>query len=531
MLTWHRYVLSPTHLHEFKSPDRIMSQAPVMSLYLADQKLGSHSGADSSSHKFMLKGRQTGGVHRGHAWVFRAESYDTMLAWFEDIKNLTEKTGEERTAFIRQHARSVSAGSNKAPSVSDDGALDEDEADQVPYSATASQIDQPLEEEKRAERPVPGGRFPSALTIDRNSQVPLAPSSPSSSGDRDIVAAAGSLPGSGVPFGESGHQVQSGEDETNARGELGGPSGTGQQDYSVLGNAAPVPVEATTQQNTYRPITQTQEYNGLPVHPKSTPFNGAGSEYNTSPVQAEGVSSDGPGTVSYGASSSQPERGSSAPRSAPPRHDSKYGDWMGPSAAGVGGLAAGAAGVEAYRRHQQQKNEAEQKKLEENQQNQALKASSQSNKNQLNQGQSGLLQEQNNSQVSPPPNPPAKISPQQISPVDVLAPASYPTATSTQPLPQNAAWAPTTASVIDPNQIYNDDITPTFTGNVNPLSAVPVGLSPVTEQSSGLGSGNKQDPAAPIRALARPALESHASVATISDLHIPGEYPKTQPEL
>ena len=123
LLTCCRYVLSSTHLHEFKSPDRIMSQAPVMSLYLADQKLGSHSGADSSSHKFMLKGRQTGGVHRGHAWVFRAESYDTMLAWFEDIKNLTEKTGEERTAFIRQHARSVSAGSNKAPSVSDDGGV------------------------------------------------------------------------------------------------------------------------------------------------------------------------------------------------------------------------------------------------------------------------------------------------------------------------------------------------------------------------------------------------------------------------
>ena len=508
MLTCQRYVLSPTHLHEFKSPDRITSQAPVMSLYLADQKLGSHSGADSSSHKFMLKGRQTGGVHRGHAWVFRAESYDTMLAWFEDIKNLTEKTGEERTAFIRQHARSVSAGSNKAPSVSDDGALDEDEADQVPYSATASQIDQPLEEEKRAERPVPGGRFPSALTIDRNSQLPHAPSSPSSSGDRDIVAAAGSLPGSGVPFGESGHQVQSGDDETNARGELGGLSGKGPQDYSVPRNAAPVLVESASQQNTYR---QTEE-NGLPVHPNSTPFDGPGSEYITSPVQAGGVSSDGPGTVSYGASPSQPDHGSSAPRSAPLRHDSKYGDWMGASAAGVGGLAAGAAGVEAYKRHQQ-KNEAEQKKLEESQ---------------LNQGQSSL-QEQN--KVSTLPNSQAEISPQQISPVEVTVPTNYPSTNSTQPLPPNVAWAPSTASVIDPSQIYKDDITPTHAGNVNPFSAAPPELSPVIEQSSSLESENKLDPAAPIRALARPALESHSSVATISDLHIPGEYPKIKPEL
>lgn len=500
-----------------------------MSLHLADQKLGSHSGAESSSHKFMLKGRQTGGVHRGHAWVFRAESYDTMLAWFEDIKSLTEKTGEERTAFIRQHARSISAGSNKAASVSDDGALDEDEADQVPYSAAASQIDQPLQEEKRAERPVPGGRFPSALTIDRNSQVPLVPSSPSSSGDRDIVATAGSLPGSGVPFRESGHQVQSGEDQTNARGELSGPSGPELQGFSGPGNAAPVSVEAATQQNTYKPTAQTHEYNGLPVHPGSVPFDAAGSEYNTRPVQAGGISSDGPGAVSYGTSPSQVEHSSSAPRFVPPRHDSKYGDWMGPSAAGVGGLAAGAAGVEAYKRHQQKKNEAEQKTLEENELNQDPKAYIETN-NDLNQGQSGLSKEQNNTQASPATFAPVETFHQKSSSAGVTAPGGSPTSRSTQPIPQNAAWAPSTASVIDPTQIYNDDITPTRVGNVNPFSTVIPELSPVAERSTSIESGNRQDPAAPIKALARPALESHASVITISDLHIPGEYPKTKPE-
>lgn len=148
-------MLSTTHLHEFKSPDRIASQAPVMSLALADQKLGSHSSADSTSHKFMLKGRQSGGMHRGHAWVFRAESYDTMLAWFDDIRNLTEKTGAERNAFIqRSHARSVSAGSHKAGSVSSDG-MEEDEADQVPYSATASQAELHHKQEKLPVRPKP----------------------------------------------------------------------------------------------------------------------------------------------------------------------------------------------------------------------------------------------------------------------------------------------------------------------------------------------------------------------------------------
>jgi len=150
------YVLSPTHLHEFKSADNIYSQPPVMSLYLGEQKLGSHSGPESSSHKFMLKGRQSGGVHRGHSWVFRAESYDTMMAWFDAIKSLTEKTGAERNAFVRQHARSVSGASHRAASISSDG-FEDDEADHVPYSASAQtpQIIEPIEGQ-RPQRPQPG---------------------------------------------------------------------------------------------------------------------------------------------------------------------------------------------------------------------------------------------------------------------------------------------------------------------------------------------------------------------------------------
>lgn len=175
-----RYVLSPTHLHEFKSADRIYSQPPVMSLFLPDQKLGSHSQPGSSSHKFMLKGRQTGSMHRGHSWVFRAETYDTMMAWYEDIKSLTEKTGEERNAFVRKHARSISGGSMKASSVSGDSGLEEDEADQVPYSASASTT-KDAEQEEPPKRPQPGGRFPSDVHVNRHLQAPLSPSSDSGS--------------------------------------------------------------------------------------------------------------------------------------------------------------------------------------------------------------------------------------------------------------------------------------------------------------------------------------------------------------
>lgn len=533
-----------------------------MSLYLADQKLGSHSNADSASHKFMLKGRQTGGVHRGHAWVFRAESYDTMLAWFEDIKNLTEKTGEERTAFIRQHARSVSAGSNKAASVSDDGAMEEDEADQVPYSATASQVNQSREGDLRAERPVPGGRFPSALTIDRNSQVPLAPSSPSSSGDLDILAAAGALPSSGVPFEDSGHPAQSGDDETKAKGELRDGSGAVTQTYSGAGvspvparfevapqsniqnqSAQPTSYEAEPKKNKHAFNANTNEFDGLPAKPEPSPF---GSEYHTRPVQAEGISSDGPGKVSYGGKSlSEDEISSSLPKSFLPRHDSNYGEWMGPAAAGAGGLTVGAAGVRAYKHHQQQKKDEEQKASVENQINQDQATHIQPGLNHLNRGLSGPLPtEQDLSQVSSQPVSSTQTSPQSTPTAPAVAqptspaPASYSTPTSTQPLPPNTAWAPGIASVVAASQLQSTEFAPTPTpGASNAEDGFFGSLSPVKEDLKGTddirrgtgenGNEHRSDPAAPIRALAsRPPLESHASITTISDLHIPGEFPK-----
>lgn len=178
-----------------------------MSLYLPEQKLGSHSTEGSSSNKFMLKGRQTGSMHRGHSWVFRAESYDTMQAWYEDIKTLTEKSPQERNAFVRQHARSISGTSqrsnSRAGSVSSDGIVDEE--DDEPFSASNSGIvSQEPRQDVLPKRPQPGGRFPSAdvlVTPLRGLQVPLSPSSGSSGfgdfQDRDVIAAA-ALAGSGV---------------------------------------------------------------------------------------------------------------------------------------------------------------------------------------------------------------------------------------------------------------------------------------------------------------------------------------------
>lgn len=147
-----------------------------MSLYLPEQKLGSHSSGSGSSNKFILKGRQTGGMHRGHTWVFRAESHDTMMAWYEDIKALTEKSPEERSEYVRGHSRSFSRSSQR--SFSSDGVVDED--DDEPFAASASVSQQTTRQESEMpRRPEPGGRFPSDLQVNaqRGLQVPVSPSS------------------------------------------------------------------------------------------------------------------------------------------------------------------------------------------------------------------------------------------------------------------------------------------------------------------------------------------------------------------
>ncbi|KAI2469158.1 hypothetical protein F4781DRAFT_422189 [Annulohypoxylon bovei var. microspora] len=204
------YVLSPTHLHEFKSADK--TQAPVMSLYLPEQKLGSHSTEGGSSNKFILKGRQTGSMHRGHTWVFRAESHDTMMAWYEDIRALTEKSAEELSNFVRGHARTYSRTSQRT--TSSDGMVDDE--DEEPFAVDPAVASPGSRQESLQNRPEPGGRFPSDLQINaqRGLQVPRSPSSVGSGylvneyamtgananndADRDVIAAAGALPGSGL---------------------------------------------------------------------------------------------------------------------------------------------------------------------------------------------------------------------------------------------------------------------------------------------------------------------------------------------
>lgn len=167
-----------------------------MSLYLPDQKLGSHSSRGGSSNKFMLKGRQTGSMHRDHFWVFRAESYETMMAWYEDIRLLTESAPQERSAFVRSHVRNFSGASQRA-SLSSDRVVSEE--DEEPFSTSAtSAIVQPPSKPESLKRLESGGRFPSNIQVNsaRSSQM-LFPSS-------SAVSGIGSVEGQDAPAATPG---------------------------------------------------------------------------------------------------------------------------------------------------------------------------------------------------------------------------------------------------------------------------------------------------------------------------------------
>jgi len=459
-----RYVLSPTHLHEFKSADHISAQQPIMSLYLPEQKLGSRSSVNSSSHKFMLKGRQTGGMHRGHAWVFRAESYDTMMAWYEDIKNLTEKTGEERNAFVRRHARSISGGSYKPGSVSSDGVMDEDEADEVPYSANTSQVQQMPKPDTPA-RPQPGGRFPSDLQVNRFLQVPLSPSSATSSGDHDPLMADNTQPESSASGGLGDLDERKRDNQT-----------PGQETVH-----APVASHRARERQQHNLLTSKGAQVDRPDPSKANDF--------------------GPGVISNGERllrEQQVDPPIPNPHTVFVRRGSDYATWMAPGAAGNGVADAGSYRTESY--HDRPR-------------------------------QDGVVQYHEKRRTSNVPDTGVVTGTSKTTP---MSGAQLPNGESLQ----NRYTNPT----FQPNQARDFGTGPSFRADnaVNKLNTDHAGawntgsegyesiesVPAAAGQPRQLQRRNEAGPfEEPIHL--RPNIQSHKSVHTISDLHVPGEFPQT----
>ena len=305
------------------------------------------------------------------------------------------------------------------------------------------------------------------------------------------------MPGSGVPFSESGQYLSTGEDsndQENPKGARDQPSNyyaNHPVEHSRDVNAEQAPISV----NEFASTKEPQEYHDKAVQEIPNLQSKAGEEHSDVPVQLEGVSSDGSGAVSQGTpqSGNQP---TAVPRNLPrhiERHDSQYGEWMSPAAAtGLGGTAIGVAGVEAYHNRQQEVEKQEQ----------------------------------------PEPLPTTEQEP-----------AVYPSTSSTHPIPSTAAWAegPIAAPVlpvIDPTS--PDDPfgsrRPSQSLQQTPLGSVGTYIDSTPEARAPLDTLLRRvteeplspinDPAAPIKDLAdRPTLHSHASDVTISHLHIPGEYP------
>ena len=569
MLTLERYVLSPTHLHEFKSADHLESQAPVMSLYLPEQKLGSHSTTDSSSHKFMLKGRQTGAMHRGHGWVFRAESHETMLAWYEDIKSMTEKTGEERNAYVRKHARSFSGGSHKAGSVSSDGALDEDEADHIPYSATTSQFEaEPPQQTKPPERPQPGGRFPSDLNVNRGLRVPLSPSSGTSSDDRDLMTKDDLRPGPHIQSKEPSHGAQQGQYETHTDRQTREPAIPGSSDPFVadVGGAYSPPATPSKLSSYEVPLDQGKERerhtaiikevevpaitSGLPdsntsfgqshhfMHLKSNhqsdqnrqivpvvtqasaqhhreynPSSSASelspalvqvSEYDTYPVQSHSVSSDGAGAVAY-ASPQQELPVPSTPTSGPSFPVNGYKEpYSANEHTETSSRATPDTAIVMVDKHQPHKEQL--KDLDQVQSKQG--PTSQLEKDLRPHRENG---EQSNER------PPVASNASHIIETTTIQEKTD----EVSSVDQIALDSSTTPPVeLDPNGSTprTDDVA-TF-GSTFASGSID---SPVAPMSATIGQNSSQTAATP----SRPILPAHPSIQTISDLHVPGEFPST----
>ena len=235
-----------------------------------------------------------------------------MLAWYEDIKALTEKSGAERDTYVRKHARSISQTSQKAGSISSDGGMDEDEADSIPYSGAGGVIPPTNQynnniqqnttalamQQQKPKRPSPGGRFPSDIQLEtlRDGGL-LANATISDSGsdpdrDRDVVAAAAGLPGTSGPLA------------------FGGDEGRSPHPFDPKGNTASSQVRYRHGESALAAAsTDGGEYEGIytPVAERDYAQRNA----LPSPPEIE-------------------------------RHDSKYGDWMSPRAPHASAASSGA---------------------------------------------------------------------------------------------------------------------------------------------------------------------------------------------
>ena len=120
-----------------------------------------------------------------------------MLAWYEAIKKLTEVSGAERNAYVQSttHNHNNSPTIPPRPESVSDG-LENDEADDVPYSGQGSVYTADDNEDGTLSKRPEGGRFPSDFHVTSGHRYTLSEDSSTSA-----VADATAFPGVSHPFG------------------------------------------------------------------------------------------------------------------------------------------------------------------------------------------------------------------------------------------------------------------------------------------------------------------------------------------
>lgn len=389
-----------------------------------------------------------------------------MLAWYDDINSLIDKTADERNAFVTRHKRSLSTGS--ARSVSSDGGLEEDEADQVPFSAAQSVNQGVAQQSELPSRPSPGGRFPSDLQVDRSLQ--RGPSSGSSSEvGLDLATAAGGLQTAHASYPNA-------YDDRTPMDSAYGPGNP----YEYNPNNPPQQLQ---QQTSYyannAPATPGQSYvNDGFSHPGQSASHPVPFEtYQPSSMAQQLPQQDYP-TFNQNK-----------------RAVSNYGDWMAPAA---GGLAAGALGADALHHHQQK---SEQKR-EEEQINAAL-------------AEANADDRADPVYLSQATHPASQIVSQHEQ-AEIIAPA---VSHQTPPHEYDAPAVAHEAFVGVPNPV----VATATAGADEPSNAHQL---PVTTPALDAAEEGKLGNGEPV--IGHMGVKRQGTDFSVSDLHVPGEYPKTK---
>lgn len=321
-----------------------------------------------------------------------------------------------------------------------------------------------------------GGRFPSDLQVPRDDARNASPSSSSSNG-AGAVATAGTVPGSA-------------QDEYMR---------SGQDPYRLDG------VDAGT-----RPGTATTE-----TYTEQAPLMAQQSDLHPQPQQPEVSSVDPQQEQSFLGVEPVPEQSGLA------RPNSSYGDWMGPAAAGVAGAGAGAAGYAAYQNRDTGEETPQQETLPTRDMRETYHPTGAPVSGPPKIGGAYYVEDTPAAFNAPEPaqaTPAAIVSnPIEPHPSSTVTPTQATSAAAITSDPARSLPTSTTAPAVAQD--------PRSSSTSYPLGSTPSATTPALGESTPLGGLEREG--AHETGHIFPKVVRHDTDISVSNLHVPGKFPKT----